>query len=1067
MKSDKIKPAQVLRQNYREIIFVFLAFTLMALAAYFSVGRILRGRLLDRAEEMISAAEANVRAGLYEAENTLLNSSHMIISMLERNASRNEILDYLATTTAWVQMQEQGLMDFRGLFGYINGEFYDSAGINSGGDIDPQTRPWYLTAQASGSSVGYTAPYRDSHTGDTIVSAALNISTENNGKTGILVLDININWMVGYVGSLAVSSDGYGILLSQNLTLMAHQDTAYMGYQLDEIGGSYEDIANILRDGLNITARRIIDINGDSVIIFFNRIFNGWYVGIVIPYYQFYRDMYISAITLILVGLALSLILCSILLRFSWAKMRADQESKSKSTFLASMSHEIRTPMNAIIGITELLLRGELSDEARMHAQDIKQAGNNLISIINDILDFSKIEAGKLEIVPVKYLLASLINDTVNIIRMRIGDKPLRFFSNIDSNIPSGLIGDDVRLRQILLNLLTNAVKYSEKGYISLTITLEKKAYKQVMLKIVVTDTGRGIRQEDMGKLFDEFVQVDMKRNHDIEGTGLGLTITKKLCDAMGGSISVESEYGKGSSFTVILPQGIDFPQPFAAVENAAKKKVLVYEGRAVYAQSVCWSLRNMGIRYKLVSTLETFFEALFNEEWTIVFSGYGLYDKIKPVMEKPAGDFPGGNKPPLALMVEWGTEAYIPNIRFVSIPVQSLSIANVLNGKPDSSGYTASSGEIRFAYPQARILVVDDITTNLKVAEGLLAPYKAEIDTCLSGEDALEMIKQRKYDLVFMDHMMPEMDGIEVTAKIREWEAGQADSEHPPRKIPVVMLTANAVVGMREMFIENGLDDFLAKPIDITKLDEMLDRWISKEKRERRENLEESENGETDASKTSGGGISLPAIPGVDIQRGIAMTGGTVEGYIGVLSMFCKDAGERLDRLQTAPSMDTIQSFVTQVHAIKSASAAVGAAEVSTKAAQLESAGKAGELALIVENLGGFTAQLSQLIENIRSAIESDSAAPENTEASYTIPQSVLSEIEEALVLKKPSSSIFAILDELNKKPLDLKTKEILEKISDQVLMAEFQQAIETVKELVEGLPAGLTAADGEETER
>jgi signal transduction histidine kinase len=271
--------------------------------------------------------------------------------------------------------------------------------------------------------------------------------------------------------------------------------------------------------------------------------------------------------------------------------------------------------MNAISGMSELLLRRDLPDDARAEAQDIKQAASNLISIINDILDLSKIEAGKMEIIPVKYMFASLVNDTVNIIRMRLTEKPIRFYTNIDGNIPNSLIGDEIRLRQILLNLLSNAAKYTDKGYISLSITVQKRGKEQVLLEITVTDSGKGMKNEDLEKLFGSFVQVDTKKNRGIEGTGLGLAITKKLCEAMGGDIGVESEYGKGSVFTVHIPQGINSTNAFAAVENAAGKKVLVYEHRTVYAKSVCWSLDNMGVPHILTSTPEEFAEALLREE--------------------------------------------------------------------------------------------------------------------------------------------------------------------------------------------------------------------------------------------------------------------------------------------------------------------------------------------------------------------------------------------------------------------------------------------------------------------
>jgi signal transduction histidine kinase/CheY-like chemotaxis protein/HPt (histidine-containing phosphotransfer) domain-containing protein len=661
------------------------------------------------------------------------------------------------------------------------------------------------------------------------------------------------------------------------------------------------------------------------------------------------------------------------------ANKKAESASRAKSDFLARMSHEIRTPMNAITGMAELLLRGELSSEARGYAQDIKQAGNNLVSIINDILDLSKIEAGKLEIVSAKYMLSSLINDTVNIIRTKFREKPIRFFTNIDGNIPNSLIGDEVRLRQILLNLLSNAVKYTDKGCIGLTITMDKQEDKNVLLRMDVTDTGKGIKPEHQEKLFDEFVRVDTKKNQGIEGTGLGLPITKRLCTAMDGQLFMESEYGKGSVFTVIIPQGVESEECFAAVEEPERKKILVFEGRTVYAKSVCWSLEKMKVPYTMVTNQNEFAAALYSEEWFYVFSGYGLYEKIKPLMEQEDSFFRGRKKPHLALMVEWGAEVFISNARFVSIPVQSLSIANTLNGKADRQNYFETSGVIRHSFTGARLLIVDDIPTNLKVAEGLLSPYNAKIDTCLSGAEAIELVKKNKYDLIFMDHMMPDMDGIEATAIIRKLETEKEVSGNNGKQIIIVALTANAVVGMREMFLEKGFNDFLSKPVDVSKMDEILDRWIEKGtiNNERLAmsndkltiNNEQLQNKDTHCSLLIDH-CSLPVIPNVDTAKGVAMVRGSLKAYKNILSMFCKDVDERLPKLQIMPKEDTLPAFIIQVHSLKSVTASIGAQEVSTKAAELEAAGKNAGLAFIRERLPEFTEQLAELVKNIRTAI-------------------------------------------------------------------------------------------------
>jgi hypothetical protein len=343
-------PRSVSRNNYLQLLFVFTAFALMVVTSFLFIGRILQNRLLNEANELLFSAESNVRAGLSEVETTLLNSYYIVQGMIERNATREEILDYLTLTTEWMRKRNQGLIVYDGIFGYINGEFYDSVGLNPGSDYIPQIRPWYQIGIRSGKSVGYTVPYRDWRTGDTIVSAVRNIDIKNGGMVGILVVIINIDWLVEYVDSLALASGGYGMLLSQNLTFMTYPDSAFIGSQLQNLGGAYPEIARTLRSGGEISAARIKNSDGSSAIVFFKRIFNNWYIGIVTPQSRFYRDLYESARILAALGLVLALSLCFILLRLSVAKIRADEKSLGLERALLKTMAELVERRDGITG---------------------------------------------------------------------------------------------------------------------------------------------------------------------------------------------------------------------------------------------------------------------------------------------------------------------------------------------------------------------------------------------------------------------------------------------------------------------------------------------------------------------------------------------------------------------------------------------------------------------------------------------------------------------------------------------------------------------------------------------
>ncbi|MDR1965752.1 MAG: transporter substrate-binding domain-containing protein, partial [Synergistaceae bacterium] len=404
--------------------------------------------------------------------------------------------------------------------------------------------------------------------------------------------------------------------------------------------------------------------------------------------------------------------------------------SRAKSDFLAKMSHEIRTPMNVITGMSELILRNEVSAAVFEYASGIKHAGANLLGIINDILDFSKIESGKMEIIPAEYTFASLIDDVITTVRMRLAEKSVNFATDIDSALPGRLIGDEARIRQVLLNLLSNAVKYTNEGHITMTVTGKERGSGEIELIFEIADTGLGIKEGDMGKLFDDFTQFDSLKNKDVEGTGLGLAIARSLCRAMGGDIAVSSKYGEGSTFTATIPQKIGDAGPSALVKDPESKNVLIYERRGIYADSIVHSIKDLGVRCSLALGRDEFLKALGGARFSHILAASPLYDEARETLNSLE------DKPTLIFMKGYGDA--VKNGIAITMPANSISIASALNGAIEAVDWGNGSGGngagTRFTAPSALVLIVDDIATNLKVAAELLSPYKLQADTCSSG---------------------------------------------------------------------------------------------------------------------------------------------------------------------------------------------------------------------------------------------------------------------------------------------------------------------------------------------
>lgn len=631
------------------------------------------------------------------------------------------------------------------------------------------------------------------------------------------------------------------------------------------------------------------------------------------------------------------------------ARDEALLSSKAKSNFLANMSHEIRTPMNAISGLAEIILRESAGEKSAEYAKGIKGACNNLLNIINDILDISKIESGKLEIFTSQYELASLLHDVITISRMRLGSKPLMFITDIDSRLPAQLIGDEIRIKQILINILSNAIKFTQEGYISLRVSGIVEGDKATLC-FSVKDSGMGIRKEDLQRLFAEFERVNTTKNRSIEGTGLGLAISKRLCEMMNGTIQVQSIFEQGSEFIITIPQECPSYEPLAKIPN--EKRVLLYEPRDRYRRSIAETLENLGCIYASCANQSDLYDNICAMPYDYILTAALHLKKVQSIVQK------NELRAVIAAFADFGEEVEDNGTYTILFPVSCLQISNLLNGYQDENGGSHKNAVgINFVAPSARVLVVDDNQVNLQVAKGLMEPYEFTVDTAENGLEAVEMVKHTQYDLVFMDHMMPEMDGIDATIAIRQMD-GQYYKE-----LPIIALTANALVGTREMFIREGMNDFLAKPIEINKLGQVLAKWMTPSK------MVKSVPRETTATVDNGSW----SIDGVNTAQGILSVGGDKENYLQILTTYFADGNQKCTTLLQHVREKDINTFRTEIHALKSTSATIGALEISTFAAKLESAAQHGDVLYIDDNLDGFLSEFRAVLEGIRPILSSN----------------------------------------------------------------------------------------------
>ena len=748
-----------------------------------------------------------------------------------------------------------------------------------------EERPWYKETESSSEGYSISSPYLDDQTGLYCMTFSEIVYGENGEFLGVFGIDFYMDKLIEVLAksytenSYAFLADSDGVIINHPseeyqmspMSSTSIEDTAYADVFHQHDIEAFRDY-----DGRLVTCHAGADEQ------------SGFTVMVVNNWLSIYGNVIIVGLIFLIILTGSVLVVTILVNRLIHWQERANERLKeaadaavaageAKSHFLAQMSHEIRTPINAVLGMNEMILRESRDDNILEYSDNIKSAGRTLLSLINTILDFSKIEDGKMEILPVKYDTAQMIGSLITAVSERAREKGLKMETEINKSIPSYLFGDDMRISQVILNLLTNAVKYTETGTVTLCVDENRLSDDETQLLVSVRDTGIGIKEEDRERLFESFTRLDENRNRTIEGTGLGMSIVVNLLDMMDSKLEVESEYGIGSVFSFKLKQKIVNVSPMGDFE-----------------------------------------------------------DRIKSRQDKDADD------------------------------------------------------KCIYA-PDARLLVVDDNKMNLKVVGNLLKRNGIVPDMVISGQEAIEAVRKNKYDLILLDHMMPKMDGIETLEYMKN-EGLLGDNT------PVIALTANAVTGAREMYLEKGFDDYLSKPIEVPALEEILSKYLPAKNAENEEKAvsdddmilefgpgqdtlddpfdakdkddsKAGDNGGNAAENRSEEFINKLKAAGLSTEDGLRYCAGDTDFYSEMLSDFADSAKGRIKELETYAGQEDWKAYQISVHALKSVLRTIGAADLSQKAQQLEDAAGREEAEFIrsgQEDLLGSVEDISRKIYDI-----------------------------------------------------------------------------------------------------
>ena len=849
-----------MRTNRKTLVITLIAtFVLMALLITYTT-RLEYKSSYSHAHELgndrAAAISADIENYLETARSVLWVAADTVDHMVAKGATNEEIVEYITRESANTASQFDD--SYTGIYGYVNGHYVDGVGWTPPDDYDPTVRDWYKDTVAAGGQPLIVSPYVDAETGNVIISVCKALTDTNN----VLGLDLTLSEIQETVEGVQIDGKGYGFILNYDGTVIAHKDRDERGKNYKEepsMAGLFEQVVNVKEGNFEM------EVDGKKCTVFVDDVLGQWYLVIVVES----SELMESTINVLIISISIGLIVFALISVFYiigyqherkvnkrmeemkateqkreyeakllvLEKKAADSANKAKSDFLADMSHEIRTPINAVLGMNEMILRESKDEQILEYSSNIKSAGNTLLSIINNILDFSKIEDGKMSLVPVEFDVAELVSNLVNTISERARSKNLEFNVEVDETVPSRLYGDDVRISQIIMNLLTNAVKYTERGSVTLSVKNNGIDNGNVKLRVDVIDTGIGIKDEDLSKLFESFKRIEEKRNRHIEGTGLGISIVCKLLAMMNSKLDVKSRYAIGSTF------------------------------------------------------------------------GFDLV--LKVIDDSPVGKYDEKRKTALV----------------------------------------NHSEEVHIFAPDAKVLVTDDNGMNLKVAANFMKIFGITPVICSSGKETIELMRKNRFDIVFLDHMMPNMDGIETLKVLKD--------ENLINGAYVIALTANAIAGAEEQYLTAGFDGYLSKPITVNDIEKVLKKYLPSD-------VVGGEKETAAPEKTSSLSLDKARSLGLNVDAGLLYTCNEEEFYLELLTDYANSASEKCAELSSYLEKDDLKNYEILVHSLKSSSKTVGADEVSEKAKALEQASRNLDKDFVITNHDAFVRLFEELAQKI-----------------------------------------------------------------------------------------------------